>query len=71
MRNHTGRERLAHTLAERGLSQQQLEKDLDVSAGIVSRWLAGKRVPSLEMAMRMERELGVPAESWLEPAAAE
>lgn len=60
-------EQLATRLEKLGLSQRDLSLRLDVSTAAVSRWISGERTPSLEMAFLLERELGIPAESWLCP----
>lgn len=65
----SGAELLRRRLAELGWSQTELSKRIDVSTGIVSRWLAGERKPSLEMAFRIEAAVGLAAESWLDDAA--
>lgn len=56
---------LSERLSEMGLSQHDLSVRLGVSAGAVSRWVSGERQPSLEMALLLQRELGIPAESWV------
>lgn len=64
-RRLSGGEQLAARLEERGLSQCDLSGKLEVSTSAVSRWVSGERTPSLEMAFRLEDELGIPAEDWL------
>lgn len=62
-----GSQLLARALDRKGLSQQELETRIGASAGIVSRWLAGKRRPSLEWATTLRKVLGIPSSAWLEP----
>lgn len=59
-----GRELLRVRLEERGWSRAALMEKIGADGAMVSRWLAGKRTPSLEMACRMEIALGVPVEAW-------
>lgn len=67
----TGAELLRRRLSDLGWSQTELSKRIDVSTGIVSRWLAGERKPSLEMAFRIETAVALPAESWLDDVSAD
>lgn len=60
-------ERLAVRLEETGLNQSELSARLGVFDSAVSRWISNKRRPSLRMAIAIEKMLGIPAESWLEP----
>lgn len=47
-------------------TQVEFAKVLGVSTGVVSRWLSGKRKPSLQMAFRIERsKIGIPAKAWV------
>ncbi len=55
-------------LSKRGWSQSDLARELETETGSVSRWMTGSRVPSLEMAVRMKKLLGVPVEFWIEAA---
>lgn len=59
------------TAAEaKGWNQTQLSEELEVSTGVVSRWLRGSRVPSWPSALKIEKLLGIPAKVWLEEAQA-
>jgi len=60
------RQRLATRLEELGLSQADLGTRLAVSPASVSRWLSGERTPLLEMAFLIQRQFGIPADSWIE-----
>lgn len=62
----SGAELLRRRLVDLGWSQTELSRRIDASTGIVSRWLAGQRKPSLEMAFRIEVAAGLPAESWVD-----
>ena len=64
-RRLVGGELLAAVLEERALSRSTLCTKLDINESAVSRWISGERTPSLEMAHRLERELGIPTEAWL------
>ncbi len=53
-------------MAELGWRQRELAEGIGVAESQVSRWLSGKRVPSLLDAFRIERSvLGIPAEVWV------
>jgi len=68
----TAAERLRARLDELGWSQTDLAKAIDVSTTVVSRWLSGDRVPSLDMAFRIQRsEVGLLADIWVTHAARE
>jgi transcriptional regulator with XRE-family HTH domain len=63
-------ERLRLRLTELGWSQTDLAKAIEVSTGVVSRWLSGDRVPSLDMAFRIQKsEVALPADAWVTHAA--
>lgn len=64
-RRLTAGERLEARLRELGLSRTDLCARLKISSSALSRWISGERLPSLELAFRLEKELGFPAESWL------
>lgn len=51
----------------------ELAKELNISQPYFSLLLAGKKTPSLELAIRIEKWSAgaVPVASWVEPAAAE
>ncbi|WP_146648240.1 helix-turn-helix domain-containing protein [Labilithrix luteola] len=59
--------RLALRLAERGWSQSDLSRELDLSRGTVSRWVSGKRTPTLKLAVKIEALLGIRVEDWEAP----
>jgi ribosome-binding protein aMBF1 (putative translation factor) len=54
----------------KGWNQTVLSAQLDVTAGVVSRWLRGERVPNWSSAVKIEKLLGIPAKVWLEAAEA-
>lgn len=55
---------LDEQLRVRAMTQESLEKLLEVTEGLVSRWLSGSRRPSLEMACRIRDLVGVPVDAW-------
>ena len=57
---------LTQRLQELGLSRCRLSKMIGVCSGMVSRWAAGTRIPSLPHAVRLERAIGLPVEVWVE-----
>ena len=59
---------LERALARKGWSQGDLERELGAGDAVVSKWINGVRTPGLEYALKIERLLGVPAESWVEGA---
>lgn len=60
---------LAAAMEREGLRNADLERDLGIEGnGLVTRWLKGQRRPGLDLAVKIERRLGIPVESWLEPA---
>lgn len=62
----TAVERLRARLVVLGWSQTDLARAIDVSPTVVSRWLSGDRVPSLDMAFRIQRsEVELPADIWV------
>lgn len=61
----TGRERLREYCDRHGFKQYELAKMLGLADAHLSQLLSGKRTPGLSIAVRIERETGVPAESWL------
>ena len=64
--------RLQARLKELGWKAADLAEKIDVSPAVVSRWLASKRVPSLEMAFKIQNsEVALPAEIWLANPTAE
>lgn len=65
-RRKTGGELLRKALEEAGVSQVKLEGELDVASGLVTRWINGQRVPSLEQAIVMRDKYGVPVDAWVQ-----
>lgn len=55
-------------LRRRGWSQGDLARELNTGTGTVSRWLTGSRLPDLDMAVRIERLLGVAPSLWVKAA---
>jgi transcriptional regulator with XRE-family HTH domain len=54
-------------LEQRGWTQNELARQLGTNSAVVSRWLSeGPRNPGLEMALKIEALLGVPAGLWVE-----
>lgn len=64
-------ERLRARLRELGWTQLELASAVRASPANVSRWLSGERTPSLSMAFAIEREVGLPASSWVSHGADE
>jgi transcriptional regulator with XRE-family HTH domain len=58
---------LAQALRERGHSQADAERELELAqgGGYVNRLLSSERKPSLHLSVRIEEVYGVPASSWL------
>lgn len=50
---------LSAAMKSRGLSQQALADEVDVTQGAVHLWLAGKSVPTPERVFAVERALGL------------
>lgn len=68
----SGLQLLKDRLAELGLNQSELGQRIGASPPMVSRWMNATRRPSLTMAFRIQAELGVPADAWLDdPIAAD
>lgn len=61
---------LADYFKQTGKSKRSLAKRLDVSESYVSLIAAGKRQPSLAVALRIESLTGVPAEALVSEAVA-
>ncbi len=53
-------------LRKKGMTQSDLARLFGITAGAVSRWASGDRSPCLRLALRLERELGIPVEYWLD-----
>lgn len=59
-------EQLRTRLKELGWTQTELATAIGVSTAVVSRWLSGTRVPSLDMAFRIQNSpVAIPAEAWI------
>lgn len=59
-----GADALEHELKARGLTLNRAGKMLGVSAGLVSRWLSGARVPDIDSAVLIEDAFGIAMRSW-------
>lgn len=57
---------LREYLDANGITQAQFARRVGTTQAHVSRVLSGGRVPSLEMAIRIAREAGIPVESLIE-----
>ncbi|GAC1597805.1 MAG: hypothetical protein NVS3B20_20350 [Polyangiales bacterium] len=58
---------LADALARNGVSQRDLERDLVVAKGLVSRWISGERCPGLDEAIAIRDRFGVSVDDWAAP----
>jgi WhiB family transcriptional regulator, redox-sensing transcriptional regulator len=56
------RTRFEAVLRERGLTQAEAARQMDVHPGVLARWATGSRAPSPEAADRAARNFGLPAE---------
>lgn len=54
---------LAELRLERGLSQREFAKQINVSSGTIGMYEAGRRKPSLDKALRISAYFGVPIEN--------
>jgi transcriptional regulator with XRE-family HTH domain len=61
-----GAERLNQYRLRIRLKQRELADLLGLTEQYVSKLLSGSRRPGLAIAMRIERQTGVPAEAWLD-----
>lgn len=61
---HPG-ELLKDELKERGMSQKQLAEATGIKASVISETIKGKRSVSLNMAVALEKALGIPADMWM------
>jgi plasmid maintenance system antidote protein VapI len=64
MTQSTGPELLKKALDDRQMTQGQLRRRIGAPTGAISRWIRGERRPGLNMAVRLERELGIPVDAW-------
>jgi transcriptional regulator with XRE-family HTH domain len=63
--NETAGERLLAWIERAGLTQREFAADLGISEGQVSSLIAGRRTPSLSLAVVIEKRTGIPASSWV------
>jgi len=61
---HPG-ELLLDELKERGMSQKKLSEVTGIAASVISETITGKRSVSLNMAIALEKALGIPAAMWM------
>lgn len=61
---HPG-ELIRDELKERGMTQKQLAAEINVKPSVLSETVNGKRSVSVNMALALERALGIPADIWL------
>ena len=52
-------------LKERGLTQKRLSEITGIQASVISETITGKRSISLNMAIALEKALGIPADMWM------
>jgi addiction module HigA family antidote len=52
-------------LKERGLTQKRLSEMTGILASVISETITGKRSISLNMAIALEKALGIPADMWM------
>lgn len=60
-----GADLLKEVLAKRKLTTREAARLIDASSGSVVHWYRGRCLPSRESALKLEREFGIPVESWL------
>ena len=61
---HPG-EMIKDELKERNMTQKQLAAELGIKASVLSETINGKRSVSLNVAVALEKVLGVPADVWM------
>lgn len=61
---HPG-EMIKDELKERGLSQKQLAAQTGIKPSVISETVNGKRSVSLNVAVALEKALGIPADIWM------
>lgn len=61
---HPG-ELLLDELKERKMSQKRLSEETGIAPSVISETIKGKRTVSLNMAVALEKALGIPAEMWV------
>lgn len=47
------------------MTRLQLEIDMKIGSGLVSRWISRERVPGLAEATYLQRRFGIAVEDWL------
>ena len=52
-------------LKERGMTQRLLSEQTGIKPSVLSETISGKRSVSLNMAVALEKALGIPAEMWM------
>jgi len=72
MFNESGPDLLAKAIEKEGITLADLERDLGIEGnGLITRWLKKQRRPGLDLAVKLERRLGIPVESWIGDESAE
>ena len=61
---HPG-ELIKDELKERGLTQKKLAEMTGIKASVISETISGNRSVSLNMAVALEKALGIPADMWM------
>ena len=61
---HPG-EMIKDELKERGMTQKQLAHETGIKASVLSETINGKRSVSLNVAVALEKVLGIPADIWM------
>lgn len=61
---HPG-ELIRDELKDRGMTQKQLAAEMDVKPSVLSETINGKRAVSVNMALALEKALGIPADIWM------
>ena len=56
--------RLRKHLDRSGLTVKQFARAHDLSAGLVSQWLCGHRMPGRAYALKLQKIAGIPVASW-------
>ena len=62
--SHPG-EMIKDELAERGMTQKQLAEQTGIKPSVLSETINGKRNVSLNVAVALEKALGIPADIWM------
>ena len=61
---HPG-ELIRDELKERGMTQKQLAAEMGVKPSVLSETVNGKRAVTVNMALALEKTLGIPADIWM------